>query len=134
MPIFLKGGVGLGCMRGNRRVGRGGRRLLLASTSVAALLIGGGAPSAFAGTCAINEVGVTVGSVTNAATTPNCINIQNSIVTGNVTNTGTGVITATGATPPTATGITINNSSIGGTISNTGTITAAHGPGNPGRQ
>jgi uncharacterized protein with beta-barrel porin domain len=110
-------------MRGKRRGGRSGRRLLLASSSVAALLIGGGAPPAFAA-CKITLNGGTVAAVTNA-TTANCIFIENNaIVTGNVTNAGTGVITATGTTAPTATGITINNSSIGGAVSNAGTITA----------
>ena len=87
-------------------------RLLLATSSVAALLIGGGAPAAWA-QCAINDVGTSVGPVSNAAAI-NCINIQNSTVTGSVTNTGTGTITTTGAAPPTETGITINNSKVTG--------------------
>jgi hypothetical protein len=109
--------------------------LLLASSSVAALLIGAGTPSAFA-VCAINDVANSAGAgpfTNNSAI--NCINIQNSAVNqagGNsVTNAAGGTITATGAAPPTASGITINNSSLAGSILNAGTITASTaGPGN----
>ncbi len=106
-------------------VGRRRFRHLLASSSVAALLIGGGASAAFA-QCAINPV-TNQTSVSNSAAI-NCININGITVTGNVTNTGppnTGVITATGATAPTRTGITINNASVGGAIVNAGQITAS---------
>ena len=95
-------------------------RLLLASSSLAALMIGGGAPSAFAA-CAINDVGVAVGPVSNSSAI-NCIVIQNSTVAGDVTNTGTGTITAT--TPPSNVGVTINNSAINGAVVNAGHITA----------
>ena len=91
--------------------------VLLASSSLAALMIGAGAPPAFAGTCAITVTSGTVASE-SISSNINCINIQNATVTGNVINTGTGVIAAT------QTGIIIKNSSIGGTISNSGTITA----------
>jgi uncharacterized protein with beta-barrel porin domain len=93
---------------------------LLASSSVAALLIGGGAPAAFAA-CSINEVGTTVGAITTSG--PNsCINIQNSTVNGDVTNGH--LINAYPDTvgPPTMTGITVNNSTINGSIANSGTI------------
>jgi autotransporter-associated beta strand protein len=114
-------------MRGPIHASRPNLRLLLTSSSVAALLVGGGVPRAFAGTCDINDnIGAIIGAVTNS-TAINCINISNSTnVTGNVTNTGPptpGTITATGTTAPTATGITINNSTIGGAIINQGTIT-----------
>ena len=95
---------------------------MLASSSITALLVGGGAPAAFAA-CANNNIGVSVAAVTNSAAI-NCINIVSSTVTGNVTNTGTGVITANGANPPTHTGITISQGSIGGTVSNAGVIHA----------
>ena len=104
---------------------RTGRRslLLLASSSLAALMIGSGAPPALAGTCAIIPA-VNQSSVSNSGSI-NCIDFSGITVTGNVTNTGTGVITgALGGGIPSRTGITIKNSSIGGTISNAGTITA----------
>ena len=112
-------------MTGPRVVGEAsGRRLrlLLASSSVAALLVGGGVP-AFA-QCAVNDVNNSLGTgpISNS-TAINCINVQNSTVNGSVTNAGAGVITPSGGTPPTKTGITIDNSTIGGTISNAGTIT-----------
>ena len=63
------------------------------------------------------------------------MNIQNSAVNqagGNsVTNAAGGTITPVGAALPTASGITINNSSLAGSILNAGTITASTaGPGN----
>ena len=104
----------------------GHRRLstLLASSSLAALLVGSGAPAAFA-QCAISP-GTNQSSVSNSAAI-NCINIQGIAVTGNVINTGppnTGIITPTGFAPPTRTGITINSASVGGAIVNAGQITA----------
>jgi hypothetical protein len=107
--------------------GRATLRPLLASTSLAALLIGVGSPAAFA-QCAQNIVGQTnVPSVTNSTNFINCINVQNSTVTGNVTNTADGVITATGAVTPTSDGITIQGGSIGGDVVNAGQITASVG-------
>ena len=104
-----------GSMR--RRIAR--RSLFpLASSSLAALMIGNGAPPALAGACAISPV-TNQSSVSNSGSI-NCINLSGITVTGNVTNTGT--ITPTG---PTQAGIGIDNSSIGGTISNSGTITGA---------
>jgi uncharacterized protein with beta-barrel porin domain len=94
--------------------------VLLASSSLAALLIGGGATPGVA--ACITQNGGTVAAVTNSAAAT-CINITgNATVTGNVTNTGT--ITATGSTPPTETGITVKNASIGGAIINAGSIIA----------
>jgi uncharacterized protein with beta-barrel porin domain len=101
---------------------RGGLRLLLGSSSVATLLIGGGAPAAFA-QCAVSP-GTNHSSVSNSAAI-NCININGITVTGNVTNTGSGIITATGFTAPTRTGITINDASVGGAVVNAGSITAS---------
>jgi uncharacterized protein with beta-barrel porin domain len=97
-----------------------GPRLLLATSSVAALLAGDGARAVLAGSCTINPA-TNQSSVGNSAAI-NCINISAITVTGNVTNAGTGVITA-GAS---GTGIAINNSRIGGTISNAGTIDAGN--------
>ena len=90
-------------------------RRLLASSSLAALLIGGGASPDFATSCAITETGVLVASVTNTAAI-NCIFIQNSTVAGSVTNTSAGNIAAIG------TGISINLSTVGGGVSNAGSI------------
>ncbi len=103
------------------RVGYGRRGLLLASTSLAALL-SGGLPYAFAG-CTVTQNGGTVTTVGSASPTGNCILIENGAdVTGNVTNTG--VLTANGGAAPSSTGITITNSTVGGTITNSGTIAA----------
>lgn len=105
--------------------GRGGRQLSrwLASSSAAALLIGASVPTAVAA-CAINDVGISTGPVSNAASI-GCINIQNSTVSGSVTNAAGGTISASGTTAPAATGITINNSTITGTVNNAGVIRAA---------
>ncbi|MGA8078179.1 MAG: hypothetical protein WB868_12410, partial [Xanthobacteraceae bacterium] len=101
-------------MRGRSSVGIA---VLLASSSVAALLAGGG--SAFA-LCAISP-GTNQPSVSNSAKI-NCININGITVTGNVTNTITGVTTPIGVAPPSQTGITINNSTVGGAVINSGEI------------
>jgi hypothetical protein len=61
-------------------------------------------PAAFAGTCAINDVGMIVGAVT-CAIAINCINIKNSTVEGSVTDRGAGSITPAGNVSPIATGI-----------------------------
>ena len=103
-------------------IGRNRFRALLASTSVAALLVGTGAPAAFA-QCAISP-GTNQSSVSNSAAI-NCINITGITVTGDVTNTITGTLTAAGASQPTRTGITINNASVGGAVINAGHITAS---------
>ena len=103
--------------------GRGGRQLSrwLASSSAAALLIGASMPAAFA--CSINDVGISTGTVSNGASI-DCINIQNSTVSGSVANSSGGTISASGSTVPNATGITINNSTVTGSVSNAGVITA----------
>jgi outer membrane autotransporter protein len=59
--------------------------------------------------------------VTNAAPNTDCIEILNTTVTGNVTNTSTGTITP-GSTAA-GIGINVDNSTINGQISNAGTIT-----------
>ena len=70
-------------MRAPGSVGGATLRLLLASTSVVALLIGGGVPHAYA--CSISENGATVASVSNGGNI-DCISIVNTTVSGNVTN------------------------------------------------
>jgi hypothetical protein len=110
------------------RAARGRRGLLLASSSLVALLIGGGAPSgyaAFPGTFFFN--GASIAGVGNSGAIA-CIDIQNSTISGNVTNTSTGVLTPQGTGTPSRTGITINNSTINGAIVNQGTITATVAP------
>jgi autotransporter-associated beta strand protein len=97
--------------------------LLLASTSLAALMVGGGAPPAWAA-CKVTQNGGTAATVSNSAATGNCILIENGAsVSGNVTNTSTGILTAHGILSS-RTGITINNSTVGGTVNNSGTINA----------
>jgi hypothetical protein len=102
---------------------------LLASSSFAAMLVGAGTPTALAGQCTINEVGVSMSAVTSAASI-DCINVQNSTIPNSVTNATGGTLTPnmTG-TAPTGTGITINNSTLGGAVVNNGTISAAAGGG-----
>ena len=103
------------------RLGCGRRGLLLASTSLAALL-GGGVPSAFAG-CPVTQNGGTVATVGNASPAGTCILVENGAnVTGNVANSG--VLTANGGAAPSGTGITITNSTVGGTVTNSGAINA----------
>jgi hypothetical protein len=107
-----RGGAGYGC----------GRLGLLATSSVAALLIGGGLPTAQAAVpCTPNFFqNTSVASVTNSS--PNsCIYVVTSTVTGNVTNTST--LTPAGTAYPSTNGITIDNSTVGGAIINQGTIT-----------
>jgi hypothetical protein len=91
----------------------------------AALLIGVGTPAAFA-QCNVNITSGTPPDVTNSGAI-NCINISGATVTGNVTNTSTGVITASGPSTPTSNGITISGGSIGGDVVNAGQITASVG-------
>jgi Autotransporter beta-domain len=114
--------IGMGQASSTRRFGPR-LHLLLATSSLAALMVAGGASAAFAASCQ-SQNGGTSAAVTNSAAIT-CIDIfDNATVTGNVTNTGTGVITATGAATPTKTGITINSSTIGGAVINNGSITA----------
>jgi uncharacterized protein with beta-barrel porin domain len=93
--------------------------LLLASSSVAALLIGGGTQPAFA-VCA-NTVGPgAVASFTNpSGQTIACVTFNNATVSGNVVNAGT-------ITPGGPSGIQFSNSStINGSVSNSGTISVS---------
>src|SRR5215831_1858807 len=94
--------------------GRGRARLrpLLASTSLAALLIGAATPAAFAVDCSAPVTG-NVPDVTNTMPNPSC-SITSATVTNNVTNTST--------ISPGPVGLTINTSSIGGAVVNAGQI------------
>ncbi|MBV8448346.1 MAG: hypothetical protein JO124_10200, partial [Hyphomicrobiales bacterium] len=87
---------------------------LLASTSLAALLLGPPFPT-------------WAGSITNPANTVvTSIAIQNSTVTGSVTNAGTitpGMFTTNGGTSVAAIAI-FNGSSVGGGVTNSGSIRA----------
>jgi hypothetical protein len=129
-------------MREFSRANRRNVRLLLASSSVAALLIGVGTPPAYAACTAVPTTGVS-----NSGTVPGyCVN--NEIVTGNISNSRTistsgisftngtlngsivdsgiligGIkIDATSVIDPAATAIAITGSSFSGGISNAGTI------------
>jgi uncharacterized protein with beta-barrel porin domain len=73
---------------------------LLASSSLAALFVGAGAPLAFAAGCQVTVNASSAAAVSNPNAI-NCIFISNSTVTGNVTNANTGVITPNGANSPT---------------------------------
>ena len=98
--------------------------LLAASTSLAALLVGSGDLHALT-MCKIDQNGGTVASVSNSSPAGNCIIVDNANVSGNVSNTSTGVLTAHGFFLfSSATGITVNHSTIGGTVTNSGTINA----------
>jgi uncharacterized protein with beta-barrel porin domain len=118
---------GIGSARAGVRVTGGRLRLLLGSASVAALLLGSSVPSAIAGPCAINDLSNSLGAgpFNNTTNSINCINIQNSNVnggTGNVSNTAPGVITTSSAAAPT--GIRIDNSTLTGSVINSGAINA----------
>ena len=97
-------------------------RALLASSSVAALL---SAPARRRRSRNAPSVPAPIrASVSNSAAI-NCININGITVTGDVTNTITGTLTAAGVSQPSRTGITINNASVGGAVINAGHITAS---------
>jgi uncharacterized protein with beta-barrel porin domain len=100
-------------------------RLLLASSSIVAMIAAGATP-AFASCTTFNGVSNT--GVTNSSAIQ-CIDIENgSVISGNVTNTSGATITASGAVPS-RTAITINNSAVTGAVSNAGAITASGGTG-----
>jgi autotransporter-associated beta strand protein len=107
-----------------KRSGRVRLTGLLASTSVAALLIGG-APAAWAG-CAVIQNGGSASSVSNSSPAGDCIVVEGSAsVSGNVTNTTSGILTAHGGSAPSRTGVTITNSTVGGDVLNAGRISAS---------
>ena len=104
------------------RVGLAGRRVLLASTSIFAFVIGGSSTSAFADSCAITRTGPgSAATVSNpSGATVNCINIQNNFTVQCRQHQRERQYR------PTQNGITIDNSSVGGAISNSDTITASN--------
>src|SRR5258707_491949 len=103
-------------------------RLLLASSLLTAMVTAfGGTAAAVPASCTINDVGTTVAAISTSAAI-NCINIQNSTVNGDVTNTIDGAIDTSGTAAGTA-GITINGGTVTGSVSNAGTITAGSGDG-----
>src|SRR5580704_3418086 len=87
---------------------RGRKVSLLLSSSLTALLVGGGASSAWAG------CGNTIGAAFDnpAATTTPCVAVTNTSFSGNITNEGT---IAPG-------GISFTNGTVTGLISSSGTI------------
>jgi len=89
-------------------MGGRGRVGLLLSSSVAALLIGGGAPAAFAA-CANN---INAAFDNPSGNTTACVAVTNTSFTGDITNEGT-------ITPG---GITFNNGTITGSIASSGII------------
>src|SRR5712691_1051889 len=93
---------------------RGRRRSLLLSSSVTALLVGGGAPAFAISPCYTGPFPFT----NNGALS--CIVVSATSFTGNVVNSATGVISPGS---PTGTGILVTNTStITGQISNAGFI------------
>jgi hypothetical protein len=110
-------------MRRHASVSRLRFAALLASSSVAALLIGGGKPAS-AAFCAILQDTGTVPSLTNTAPNLNCIYVTNGAgVAGDITNTG-----GIGSSGSLRDGIIIDQSaSVGGSIINSGTINGAAG-------
>jgi uncharacterized protein with beta-barrel porin domain len=125
------------------------RRSLLASSSLATLLIGVGVPSAWAACTQIhaatdNPAGTTVagfcvtntsfsGSITNEGTiSPSGVTFTNGTITGGITSTGTisgGIsLDKTSKIAATGTAITIGGTGFSGGISNAGTISGTSGP------
>src|ERR1700751_5721517 len=99
---------------------RGRRGGLLLSRPVAALLVGGGAPAAFA--CA-NGAGAGAGFDNPPGHTTACVVVDNTSFIGNLTNRGT-------IAPGGPTGILVTNAStITGQVSNAGTIAITTGTG-----
>ena len=126
------------------------KRSLLASSSLVALLMGIGMPSAWAACIPVNAttdnpIGTTVagfcvtntsfsGSITNEGTiSPSGIALSNGTITGAISSTGTitGGISLDHASKiiATATAISISGPSFSGGISNAGTISSTTGPG-----
>src|SRR5579875_1874978 len=84
-------------------------RGLLATTSVAALLVGGGAPSALAAACT-NTIGAGFDNPSGHTLANVCV--QNTSFTGNITNEGT-------ISPS---GIAFQNGTLGGSVQSTGVV------------
>jgi uncharacterized protein with beta-barrel porin domain len=92
-------------------------RVLLASSSVAALLIAAGPRPALAA-CTVVGPGTVAGFTNPGGHTITCVTVSNATVTGNVVNAGT-------ITPGSPTGILVTNSTIDGSLSNSGTISVS---------
>jgi hypothetical protein len=112
-----------------RGIDRGRLRQLLATSSFAALLLASGAPAwalmkaAPGSPCSIVQDGGTAASLSNSSPSGNCILVENNAsVAGNVTNSG--ILDALVAAQPSGTGITVNHSTVGGSIINAGRINA----------
>jgi outer membrane autotransporter protein len=99
-----------GSVAGGRRRTRPAVRLLLATSSVAALIVGA-APRPAQAACYTGPF-----PFTNTAA-QSCINVTNTSFSGNLVNSGTGVVSPGGPD-----GITVDNSTITGQVSNAGTI------------
>jgi uncharacterized protein with beta-barrel porin domain len=97
---------------GRRRVG-----VLLASSSIAALMLGGGASRAFAACTVVT--GNTAGFTNPGGHTINCLQVTAATVSGSIVNAGT-ILPASLVT--TRTTVLITNSTIGGGLTNIGTI------------
>src|ERR1700726_2300250 len=97
-------------------LGRSRRIALLASSSCVALLLGGGTMPAFAGVpCYTGPF-----PFTNNGALP-CITVSGTSFSGNVVNSGSGVISP--GNPTTGAGVLVTNTStITGQVSNAGTI------------
>ena len=93
-------------------MGRGRLSALLASSSVAALLVGGGAPAAYAACNTSYSNETTTGCTNSAAITG--IAINNSTITSTIFNTGT--------ISPNGIGLTNGSTISGGIADTTGTI------------
>ena len=102
-------------MRESPRTSRSNLRHLLASSSLAAILIGGGTPAAYA-TCSTSITTNQAGC--SNSTTITKISISNATITGDVQNTSTGIISPDGITltNSTITGSILNDGSVGGNI------------------
>jgi outer membrane autotransporter protein len=99
-----------------------GKFNLLASSSIAALLLAAGTPAWAA--CSTVISGQALPSVSNPGAS-DCITITNSAITGDVTNNTGATLITTGTAAPSKTGIQIVDSSIGGSVSNAGVISAS---------
>ena len=119
VPGLQTGGVVANTEQRHFRPPVGGRRLrlLLASSSVAALiLLGSGAPPAFAQNCQIiKNSGAAPSGLSNSSPHGNCILIENgAVVSGNVSNFFWCPDDQRRAGSPSQTIITINNSAVTG--------------------
>jgi uncharacterized protein with beta-barrel porin domain len=102
------------------RVFRRSMNLLLASSSVAALAVGAGAPPARAACTLVT--GSSAGFTNPVGNTITCVHVNNATVSGSVVNAGKITTPA-----PTNTAILVTNSTITGAVANSGTISSVVG-------